>query len=78
MAEQMENHVILITWTSDENTVACAVINPTSEALSIDPPEGWNAYTAVVQGDTVQPDAENTQGSISVAPQSVTLAVRAD
>ena len=78
VAEQLDNHAIVITWTADERIVACAVINPTAEALSIDPPEGWSAFAAVVQGDTVQPDAEITQGSISVAPQSVTLAVRAD
>ena len=77
-AALLENSVIAVTWADDTGAVGYAVINPTAQTLSVDPPEGWAASRALVQGDRVQPDAAPENGPLTVEPCSVTLAVRAE
>ena len=53
-----------------------AVVNPKADAKEFDPPEGWENYTVVLQGDKVTPDAEPVTGPFTVEPVSVTLIVK--
>ena len=77
-AEILADNLIGITWAEDEETIAYAVVNPKSTAVTFDPPEGWTAYRVAVYGDTVELDGEAAAGSFRVEPVSVTLIVRCD
>ena len=76
-AELAVQNAIAVSWIDGEKTVAYAVINPTSGELHLDPPEGWEQYAAVVQGDQVDVQAAPQAGTVNVAPRSVTLIVPA-
>ena len=76
VAETLTGSLIGITWADGENVIAYAVVNPKADAKEFDPPEGWENYTVVLQGDKVTPDAEPVTGPFTVEPVSVTLIVK--
>ena len=76
VGDVLESGAIAVTWSDDTGVIAYAVVNPLTATLQLPAPEGWTAYTAPVQGASVNPESPAQTGDFTVEPQSVTLIVR--
>ena len=68
---------ITVLWTVDGETAAFALINPGTFPIEAPLPEGWESYSVLLEGSTVQPEGtEPRTGSVTARPRSVTLVVK--
>ncbi len=75
--ELLENNVIAVTWSENEQAVAYAVINPGNADLEVKQPDGWDGYTVLLEKDKVLPEGRTETGAdIPVYACSVTLVIR--
>ena len=81
VCELLEKNRIAVSWpgaSEEDPPVAFAVLNPDSEPLEMDPPQGWSQYRVLLQGEEVSPDGISASGTFRVEPRSVTLILRAE
>ena len=71
-AELLENNVIAVTWTTNGETVAYAVINPNIGEMEAELPAGQ--WTVLLRDAEATPEGgETVEGSLTVAPRSVLI-----
>ncbi len=72
-----DGNVIAVTWRTDGEAVAFALINPGSSDVQAELPDGWSGYTILLENETAVPEGTAAEGSIvRASPGSVTLVIR--